>query len=99
AEIPSSWTAAAAFFEACGYARETTLTDFVLDAAPPAPAAGAWFVIPASVADLAANDLLSDTEGIAWERAAATLHGREDLLEGIALASADTIEAFLLYRR
>jgi GNAT superfamily N-acetyltransferase len=99
AEIPAAWTAAAGFFEACGYARETMLTDFVLDAAPPAPPAGGWFVIPASVADLAANGLLTDPQGVAWERAAATLRGREDLLEGIALASADTIQAFLLYRR
>ena len=99
AEIPAAWTAAAAFFEACGYVRESTLTDFVLEAAPPPPDTGGSFVIPASVADLAANDLLADPEGVAWERAAATLRGREDLLEGIALASADTLQAFLLHRR
>jgi N-acetylglutamate synthase-like GNAT family acetyltransferase len=98
AEIPAARPAAAAFFEACGYAREATLTDFILDAVPRAPEAAGSFVIPAGVADLDANGLLRDTEGVAWERAAATLRGREDLLEGIALASADTIEAFLLYR-
>ena len=99
AEIPATRPATAAFFEACGYAREATLTDFILDASPMAPPASGSFVIPASVADLAANGLLTDALGVAWERAAATLRGREDLLEGIALASADTIEAFLLYRR
>ena len=99
AEIPDTLPAAAAFFEACGYAREATLADFTLDAAPPEAPAGSWFVIPASVGDLAANGLLTDPEGVCWERVAATLRGREDLLEGIALASADTIAAFALYRR
>jgi GNAT superfamily N-acetyltransferase len=99
AEIPHSLPAAAAFFEACGYARETTLTDFILDAAPPAAPAGSWFVIPASVGDLAANGLLTDPGGICWERAAATLKGREDRLHGVALASADSIVAFALFLR
>jgi GNAT superfamily N-acetyltransferase len=99
AEIPDALPAAASFFEACGYAREAPLTDFILDAAPPAAPAGSWFVIPASVGDLGANGLLTDPEGICWERAAVTLKGREDRLEGVALASADTIAAFALYRR
>jgi hypothetical protein len=56
-------------------------------------------VIPASVGDLAANGLLTDPGDICWERAAATLKGREDLLEGVALASAESIAAFALFLR
>lgn len=100
AEIPGSRPEAAAFFEACGYAREAALTDFVLEAAPPAATtAPGGLVIPATVADLAANGLLSDAPGVCWERAAATLRGREDLLEGVAFVAGETIAAFALYRR
>jgi GNAT superfamily N-acetyltransferase len=114
AEIPEARPEAAAFFEACGYAPETTFTDYVFDADssdPPAssdplastnpstsdPPAGSW-LIPVSVADLEANNLIQEIPGLAWERAPATLRGRADLIEGIGLATEDRIAAFLLYR-
>jgi GNAT superfamily N-acetyltransferase len=99
AEIPAAWPSAMAFFEACGYAREATLTDFILDGTPAmAPPDGAY-LIPTTVGDLAANGLLTDPDVVCWERAVATLRGREDRLEGIALASADRIDGHVLFRR
>jgi hypothetical protein len=99
AEIPESRPEAAEFFGACGFAREASLIDFVCDAPQPVSATGDGLVIPATVADLAANGLLADAPGVCWERAAATLRGRGDLLEGAALVASETIAAFALHRR
>jgi GNAT superfamily N-acetyltransferase len=61
-------------------------------------AAGGAFAVPVSVADLAANRLLADPPGVAWDRSIATLATRAGTIEGIAFATVDRIEAFALYR-
>jgi len=105
AEIPDDLPAAAAFFAACGWTPGEILTDWILDdgaalAAATTPSVGgdAPFAVPVTVADLAANRLLADPPGVAWDRAAATLAARAESLHGLGLATVDRIEAFALYR-
>ncbi|HUD72976.1 MAG TPA: GNAT family N-acetyltransferase [Dongiaceae bacterium] len=103
-EIPESLPGAAAFFEACGYERADRLVDWALEdgsalaAGAPAPA-GDRFLVPQTVADLAANRLLADRAGIAWDQAAATLLGRAERIEGFGVTTVDQIEAFVLFHR
>jgi GNAT superfamily N-acetyltransferase len=104
AEVPDALAPARALFGACGYADESILTDYVLDEpsaserARAAPVDG--FVIPVSVDDLAANGLLEEGEPrTCWERSVETLIARKDEIEGLAVASDERIEAYLLHTR
>jgi hypothetical protein len=55
-------------------------------------------VIPATVDDLAANGLLEDSQTVrCWQRATETVNARKNALSGLAVASEERIEAFLLY--
>jgi GNAT superfamily N-acetyltransferase len=100
AEVPERFAAASRLFSASGYAQETLLTDYVwreaVDAA--VPAVRAMFVIPVTVDDLAANGLLEeDLLPTCWERSVETLRARKDDMEGLAVASDERIEAYVLY--
>jgi len=56
------------------------------------------FVIPVTVDDLAANGLLDEADQqVCWERSIETLTARKDEIAGLAVASAEQIEAYLLY--
>ena len=56
------------------------------------------FVIPVTVDDLAANDLLGAPHPpVCWERSVETLTARKDDIAGLAVASDERIEAYLLY--
>lgn len=56
------------------------------------------FVIPVTVADLAANGLLEEAHPQrCWERSAETLTARKDETLGLAVASDERIEAYVLY--
>jgi len=58
------------------------------------------FVIPVTVDDLAANGLFEDAEAdpqVCWERSIETLTARKDDIAGLAVASDERIEAYLLY--
>jgi hypothetical protein len=56
------------------------------------------YVIPVTVDDLAANGLLDDAHPRAcWERSVETLTARKDDILGLAVASDERIEAYLLY--
>jgi hypothetical protein len=58
------------------------------------------FVIPVTIDDLAANGLLEDAHAQAcWERSVETLTARKDDIAGLAVASDERIEAYLLYTR
>jgi GNAT superfamily N-acetyltransferase len=108
AEVPETNAVACALFSACGYAMETSLTDFVLDAAGSQEIAlgvGSWklgvdephgFVIPVTVDDLAANDLLASAAPVCWQRSVETLTARKDEISGLAIASDERIEACVL---
>jgi hypothetical protein len=57
-------------------------------------------VIPVTIDDLAANGLLGDLHPpTCWERSVETLTARKDEIEGLAVASVERIEAFVLYLR
>ena len=102
AEVPENLAAACGLFSACEYAQETVLTDYVLEGAPPSERGDAarveGFVIPVTIDDLAANDLLEEAHSqTCWERSVETLTARKDDIAGFAVASDERIEAYLLY--
>ena len=58
------------------------------------------FVIPVTVDDLAANGLLGDAcPQACWERSVETLTARKDEIAGLAVASDERVEAYILYIR
>jgi GNAT superfamily N-acetyltransferase len=97
-EVPESFAAACGLFEASGYVEEAVLTDYVLsqDGAGSAGIPGT-FTIPVTVDDLAANGLLGASEIRCWERSVETLTARKDEITGLAVASDERIEAFVLH--
>ena len=108
AEVPEAFAAASGLFRACGYLDESRLTDYVWRGGAaveagfsrPADATGnGSFVIPVTIDDLVANDLLGvDYPPTCWERSVETLMARKDEISGFAVASDERIEAFILYR-
>ncbi len=68
--------------------------------APQGGASRMGFVIPVTVDDLAANDLLSEVSPqVCWQRSVETLTASKDDIAGFAVASDERIEAFILYMR
>jgi GNAT superfamily N-acetyltransferase len=105
AEVPETLVPACELFSASGYVREARLTDYVLPfdsrgsaaLAQGGPHAGG-VVIPVTVDDLAANGLLGEARPqVCWTRAVETLTARKDDLAGLAVASDERIEAYVLY--
>lgn len=114
AAVPETNTDACALFRAAGYVEEAVLTDYVLEEETQfahwasrmarherAPlSGGSRMVIPVTIDDLAANDLLArEHSQTCWERAVETLSARKDDISGFAVASEERIEAYLLYMR
>ena len=66
--------------------------------AKPPGLSNAGFLIPVTVDDLAANGLLEETPPqTCWKRSIETVTARKDDLVGLAVASDERIEAYLLY--
>src|SRR5262245_52929429 len=64
----------------------------------PAPSDAEGFIIPVTVDDLAANGLLREAyPQVCWERSVETLTARKDDIAGLAIASDERIEAYVLY--
>jgi GNAT superfamily N-acetyltransferase len=107
AEVPEALAAPSALFSACGYVQETVLTDYILDVDLAFTARlrddevldqDGRFVIPVTIDDLAANGLLGeDHPQTCWQRSVETLAARKDDIAGLAVASDERIEAYLLY--
>ena len=112
AEVHETFDAACGLFSACGYAQETVLTDYVLHPTahttrrgdpgepvePDAPEVIGRFLIPVTVDDLAANGLLGEAHPqVCWKRSVETLTARKDDIAGLAVASDERIEAYVLY--
>ena len=100
AEVPEHLDAACGLFSASGYVQEALLTDYVLQREDrhlrEAPGV---FVIPVTVDDLAANGLLPEANPrVCWERSVETLTARKDDIAGLAVASDERIEAYILHR-
>jgi len=99
AEVPDTLAPALALFNAAGYAEEARLTDYELrlteiDASPTA-----GLLIPITLDDLAANGLFENAEVHAWARAVETLTARKEYVAGLAVASDERIEAYVLYEK
>jgi len=97
AEVPEALAAASALFAATGYVDEARLTDYV-GVPSRVGTAQTGFVIPVTIDDLAANDLLGESQkAVCWERSVETLKARKNDIAGLAVASDERIEAYLLY--
>jgi len=97
AEVPETFAATCGLFSASGYVQEALLTDYVLQREEN-DARELGFVIPVTVDDLAANGLLGeDHPQVCWERSVETLTARKGDIAGLAVASDERIEAYLLY--
>ena len=98
-EVPETLAAACGLFSACEYVEEAVLTDYVLTCEDEAvPELADRFVIPVTVDDLAANDLLGAAHPqTCWERSVETLTARKEDIAGLAVASDERIEAYILY--
>jgi hypothetical protein len=99
AEVPETLPAARALFSASGYVEEALLTDHVLDREErDVQDVAGRFVIPVTVDDLAANGLLGEAHPpVCWQRSVETLTARKNDIAGLAVASDERIEAYLLY--
>jgi GNAT superfamily N-acetyltransferase len=108
AEVPESLGPACGLFNVSGYVQEAVLTDYVLQTADQGPGAGVrefsqpetagTFVIPVTIDDLAANGLLEvDHAQVCWERSVETLTAKKDYIAGLAVASDERIEGYILY--
>jgi GNAT superfamily N-acetyltransferase len=113
AEIPETLVPACELFGASGYVEEARLTDYVLEPPALRERGDAarveGFVIPVTVDDLAANGLLGEDPpspsasagqvhpSVCWERSVETLTARKDDIAGLAVASDERIEAYVLY--
>jgi hypothetical protein len=108
AEVPESFAPACELFSASGYLQEALLTDYVLQREQE-DSDMQGFVIPVTVDDLAANGLLGEAppsppvsagqvdRQVCWQRSVETLTARKDDIAGLAVASDERIEAYLLY--
>lgn len=102
AEVPVALPGVEAFFDALGWRREAAFADRErTTAAPPADAVPEGLVAPATVDDLGASGVLpgeqAGPEAPPWSRQARTLRNRRDALHGLAVASPDRVEAWLVY--
>ena len=98
AEVPETLAPACELFSACGYVEEARLTDYALNReANDVGGAAGMFVIPVTIDDLAANDLLGEGPHVCWERSVEAMTARKDNISGLAVASDERIEAYLLY--
>jgi GNAT superfamily N-acetyltransferase len=113
AEVPETLGPARELFVASGYVQEAVLTDYVLEgpalsehgSGVAGPVRVEGFVIPVTIDDLSANGLLGDPPSpsasarlqVCWERSVETLTARKDDIAGLAVASDERIEAYVLY--
>jgi len=105
AEVPESLLPACELFKASGYLPETVLTDYVLEPRALGVGGGALggelphrFVIPVTVDDLVANGLYDEASPeMCWARAIESVTARKDEIAGLAVASDERIEAYVLY--
>ena len=95
AEVPDG-PAARGFFESCGYRREAEYSEFVRPASP-ADGSGTELLVEVTVDDLRSAGALDPGARPIWERAAETIARRAGSLHGLAVVSAERIEAHLLY--
>jgi GNAT superfamily N-acetyltransferase len=100
AEVPETLVPACELFRTTGFAQEVVLTDYVwqCEETRVPDVVDGRFVIPVTVDDLVANGLVDEGDAqVCWERAGETLEARKDEIAGLAVASDERIEAYVLY--
>jgi RimJ/RimL family protein N-acetyltransferase len=98
AEVPEANAGACAFFDACGFRREGRFVDFVLRRRPAAATVGTeQLVVPVSLEDVMAHEPLEAPARRPWARSPATLQALGPRVTGEAIASAERLEAWLLF--
>jgi hypothetical protein len=97
AEVPERQGAACALFEACGFLRETRYVDYVRHLPAGGASPGGELAVPITPEELLACGAFERSGGRAWERSPATLLKRRASIRGLAVGSADRIEAWLLH--
>jgi ribosomal protein S18 acetylase RimI-like enzyme len=98
AEVPEPLDCACELFTASGYAQESLLVDYILEDQRDSPGVDGRFVIPITVDDLVANGFLGEADPqVCWQRSVDTLTARKDDIAGLAVASDEQIEAYILY--
>ena len=98
AEVPATNAAARRLLAASGYAEEAVLTDYVLEQHARTEERVGRFLIPVTIGDLAANGLFGEADPpTCWERSMETLTARKAEIEGLAVATDERIEAYVLY--
>jgi len=98
AEVPADRAAFRAFLAKCGYRAEVEYADFVRQPTPPDDR-GAELVIPITAEELIADGALDEGGRRCWQRAPAALARRATGLRGLAVVSAERVEAYLLSAR
>jgi GNAT superfamily N-acetyltransferase len=101
AQVPEPLAHAADLFRASGYVEEAVLTDYRSEYHESVQqGVTGRFVIPVTVDDLAANGLVGkDCPETCWERSVETLTARRDEITGLAVATDEQIEAYVLYAK
>lgn len=84
------------FLKASGYSFELTFVDYHRPAGGAEPVPEEW-TLPVTVDELVEHDLLRAGEERSWCRSYETLINRKEELEGLAIASPERLEAFLLF--
>lgn len=97
AEVPEHLEGAAEFFDAFGWERVATLTDYRRPPRPLGDAKGAELVIATTFDELEANGVLEKGVTRCWSRDLETLGKHRDSLQGLAVASVERIEAWVLF--
>jgi ribosomal protein S18 acetylase RimI-like enzyme len=98
AEVPQDDAAARAFFEACDYRREGVFADFRLELSSAEPATLA-LTVPITLDELLESAGWNAELLRSWPRTLETLTNRKEQMEGVAVASDERIEAWVLHRR
>ena len=100
AEVPEPLAHASDLFRASGYVQETVLTDYELQIGQNDAGTPRGFVIPVTIDELAANGLLAENHPqTCWARSLETLTARKDEVAGLAVATDEQIEAYVLYAK
>jgi hypothetical protein len=98
AEVPGDLPRVGRFFAGLGWRQEATFTDWVRPPEGQVEPVPEGLVAQVSVDELSAAGVLQAPAGAAWLRTRRTLLNRRESLRGLAVASPDRIEAWLVYQ-
>ena len=98
AEVPEDLPGGISVFESGGYRVEGELTDYIRRRGPREDPVPEDLFIPITMAELEDQGLLREALDPPWCRSRRTLHNRRDLLGGLAIASPERAEAYVLFR-